>query len=127
MNNKKENKNIFATNLKRYMALNGKSRRDISAALNVSYYTISDWVNGKKYPRMDKVEMLANYFGCLKSDLIEDKTKMKKNNDIITDIIVRMRSDADFLSLVDSMMQLDSDQVQSVKQLMDTFLKQHKN
>ena len=127
MNNKKENKNIFATNLKRYMALNGKSRRDISAALNVSYYTISDWVNGKKYPRMDKVEMLANYFGCLKSDLIEDKTKMKKNNDIITDIIVRMRSDADFLSLVNSMMQLDSDQVQSVKQLMDTFLKQHKN
>ena len=127
MNNKKENKNIFAANLKRYMALNGKSRRDISAALNVSYYTISDWVSGKKYPRMDKVEMLANYFGCLKSDLIEDKTKMKKNNDIITDIIVRMRSDADFLSLVDSMMQLNSDQVQSVKQLMNTFLKQHKN
>lgn len=68
-----DNKNVFASNLKRYMALNGKSRNDISEALKISYFTVSDWVNGKKYPRMDKVEMLANYFGIQKSDLIEDK------------------------------------------------------
>ncbi|MBQ2240823.1 MAG: helix-turn-helix transcriptional regulator [Clostridia bacterium] len=68
-----DNKNIFAYNLRKQMELNGKSRNDISQALNISYYTVSDWVNGKKYPRMDKVEMLANYFGILKSDLIEVK------------------------------------------------------
>ena len=70
-----DNKNIFSKNLKKYMTLNGKSRNDISNALGISYYTVSDWVNGKKYPRMDKVEMLANYFGIQKSDLIENKTK----------------------------------------------------
>lgn len=68
-----DNKNIFAYNLKRYMELKGKSRNDISEALGISYFTVSDWVNGKKYPRMDKVEMLANYFGIQKSDLIEEK------------------------------------------------------
>lgn len=68
-----DNKNIFATNLKKHMALNGKSRKDISEALGISYYTVTDWVKGKKYPRMDKVEMLAQYFGVLKSDLIEEK------------------------------------------------------
>lgn len=68
-----DNKSIFAKNLKRQMELKGKSRRDVCAALGFSYYTFSDWVNGKKYPRMDKVEMLADYFGVLKSDLIEDK------------------------------------------------------
>ncbi|MBQ8393810.1 MAG: helix-turn-helix transcriptional regulator [Clostridia bacterium] len=67
-----DNKNIFASNLKKYMELNGRSRNDISNALGISYFTITDWVNGKKYPRMDKVEMLANYFGIQKSDLIED-------------------------------------------------------
>lgn len=71
-----DNKNIFALNLKRYMELKGKSRTDISEALGISYFTVSDWVNGKKYPRMDKVEMLANYFGIKKSDLIEDKNKL---------------------------------------------------
>ena len=70
-----DNKNIFAANLRRYMKESGKSRRDISDAIDVSYYTFTDWVNGKKYPRMDKVERLANYFGILKSDLIEDKTE----------------------------------------------------
>ena len=57
------------------MELSGKSRNDISNALGISYFTITDWVKGKKYPRMDKVEMLANYFGIPKSYLIEEKTK----------------------------------------------------
>lgn len=68
-----DNKNTFASNLRRYMEINGKSRRDVSEAIGVSYYTLTDWVNGKKYPRMDKVEKLAEYFGIMKSDLIEDK------------------------------------------------------
>lgn len=68
-----EHKEVFAKNLKKYMELNGKSRREVCAALGYSYFTFSDWVNGKKMPRMDKVEQLANYFGVLKSDLIEEK------------------------------------------------------
>jgi len=70
-----DNKDIFASNLQRYMELSGKSRNDISRALGISYYTITDWVKGKKYPRMDKVEMLANYFGIPKTYLIEERSK----------------------------------------------------
>ena len=69
----KDNKNIFASNLNRLMASHRRSRKDLSDALGISYFTITAWVNGTKYPRMDKVEMLANYFGVLKSDLIEEK------------------------------------------------------
>lgn len=76
-----DNKNIFASNLKKYMDLNHKSRNDISEALGISYFTVSDWVNGKKYPRMDKVEMLANYFGIQKSDLIEIKSEKNSSPD----------------------------------------------
>lgn len=70
-----EHKEVFAENLKKYMALNGKSRRDVCEALGYSYFTFSDWVNGKKMPRMDKVEQLAKYFGIKKSDLIEETKK----------------------------------------------------
>lgn len=121
------NKNTFATNLKKYMELNDKSRRDICDELGFSYYTFSDWVNGKKYPRMDKVEMLANYFGILKSDLIEDKSEMQKNNEALVDIIVRLRNDMDFLSLVKKEMHLDKAQIQSVEQLLTVLLKQPKD
>lgn len=113
-----DNKKIFATNLKRYMDLAGKSRNDISEALGISYYTVTDWVKGKKYPRMDKVEMLANYFGILKSDLIEEKTeehrKMQKKNDAIADIIVRLRSDDDFLSVVKAINELDKSKLSNL-------------
>jgi len=68
-----DNKSIFARNLQKYMDLHRKTRRDVCDALGFNYYTFTDWVKGKKFPRMDKVEMLADYFGILKSDLIEDK------------------------------------------------------
>lgn len=82
-----ENKNIFASNLQKYMNLNKVTRRDLSNALDVSYYTVTSWVNGSKYPRMDKVEMLADYFGILKSDLIEEKQEEEKpaNTDGLTE------------------------------------------
>lgn len=121
-----DNKNIFATNLKRYMELNGKSRKDVSEALGISYYTITDWVKGKKYPRMDKVELLASYFGVLKSDLIEEKTEqhreMQQKNSILADITVRMLHDKDFSSVVEGLNQLDPVQLASVKQVVEAFL-----
>lgn len=120
---KTDNKAVFAANLKRYMELHGKTRNDVCKALGVSYYTFTDWVNAKKYPRMDKVEKLANYFGVLKSDLIEDKSDMQKNNDALASIIIRMRKDSEFFSLVESMMDLDGEQIKSVKQLLSAFLK----
>ena len=122
-----DNKNIFASNLKRYMALNEKSRKDISEALGISYYTVTDWVKGKKYPRMDKVEMLADYFGILKSDLIEEKTEehreMQQKNSTLADITVRMRTDKEFSSLIEGINQLNEVQLASVKQVVDAFLK----
>jgi repressor LexA len=68
-----DNKEIFSRNLRYQMDLNQKTRQDICVALGISYFTVTSWVNGSKYPRMDKVEMLAKYFGCKKSDLIEEK------------------------------------------------------
>ena len=69
------NKEIFASNLRHYMEQAGITRMELSEDLGIPYMTISDWVNGKKYPRIDKIEILANYFGVLKSDLVEKKDK----------------------------------------------------
>ncbi len=68
-----ENKEVMAKNIRRYMDENGKTRHDVCKALGVPYSTFSEWLTGKKYPRIDKIELMANYFGCEKSDLIEDK------------------------------------------------------
>lgn len=118
-----DNKNIFASNLQRYMDINGKTRRDVSEAIGVSYYTFTDWVKGKKYPRMDKVEKLAAYFGVLKSDLIEEKPEehreMQKKNDIISDVVIRMQTDETFSAAVESLYKLDEKKLLSILALLD--------
>lgn len=116
------NKNVFAANLKYQMEVKRKTRRQICEELGFSYYTFSDWVNGKKYPRMDKVEMLANYFGILKSDLIEEKTEehreMHEKNDAIADIVVRLRTDEDFLSAVIKLSEMESEKLSGLLTLL---------
>ncbi len=69
------NKQIMANNIKKYMKRYNKTRNDICNDLSISYTTFADWVNAKTYPRIDKIEMLANYFGIEKSNLVEDDKK----------------------------------------------------
>ena len=66
-------KEVFSKNLQYYMGRKGITQKELSEIIGVSAPTINEWIKTKKYPRIDKVEKLANYFGCLKSDLIEEK------------------------------------------------------
>ena len=71
--NANENKQIMARNIQRYMDQRGISRQQLCDALDIKYTTLRDWLKGLTYPRIGKVEAMANYFGCEKSDLIEAK------------------------------------------------------
>jgi transcriptional regulator with XRE-family HTH domain len=66
-------KEVFAKNLRRYMEMKEISQKELAVIVGVSAPTINEWIKAKKYPRIDKIEILSNYFGCLKSDLIEEK------------------------------------------------------
>lgn len=118
-------KDVFARNLRTYMDRAGKTQKDMADIVGVSTATYSDWINAKKYPRIDKIEILAEYFGILKSDLIEEKmTKEKeKDNETLAGIIVRMRTDEDFRDLVESLYMYDSAKIKSIAGMLDAFSK----
>lgn len=67
------NKEVFAKNLALYLNRSGKSQREMADIVGVSSSTFNEWMKAKKYPRIDKIEFMANYFGINKSDLIENK------------------------------------------------------
>ncbi len=69
------NKEIMAQNIQHYMDKYEKTRQDMCEALGVKYTTFTDWVKGNSYPRIDKIELMANYFGISKADLVEDHSK----------------------------------------------------
>lgn len=80
--NSELNKKIFAKNLNYYMTTNNKNQSDLVTDLGLTASTVSDWANGKKYPRVDKMQLLADYFGVLKSDLTEEHETSKMTDDI---------------------------------------------
>ena len=68
------NKIVFSENLKYYLSLTGQLQRDLAAVAKVSEGTISDWIQTRSYPRMDKIQLLAEHFGIEMSDLVEKRS-----------------------------------------------------
>lgn len=63
---------VFPKRLEYYMWKTGKKQVDLTTDLGFSSSTVSNWCNGIKLPRMGTIQILANYFGIRKSDLIEE-------------------------------------------------------
>lgn len=76
------NKPVMASNIKYQMQIKGIKAKELSKALNVPYTTVLSWIKAEYYPRIDKIEMMADYFGVLKSDLIEEKQKQPEQSEL---------------------------------------------
>lgn len=79
------NKQIMADNIAYYMSVKGVDRNQLCDDLNFKYSTVSEWLAAKKYPRIDKIEIMATYFGITKSDLIEERNQPNEPTPEITD------------------------------------------
>ena len=87
MSNNKS-KEIFSANLENLMSSRGIDRNKLCSDLGLKYTTVRDWLKGLTYPRIGKIELLADYFGVNKSDLIEDKAQEVKELKIPTSPLV---------------------------------------
>ncbi len=70
------NKQIMSENIKRHLAQKRLNVKEFSEIMEFKYTTVLDWVNAKTYPRIDKIELMARYFGVEKSDLVEEYSEV---------------------------------------------------
>lgn len=119
------NKAIFSKNLKRYIEKSGKDRRELAEIWGFPYSTVTEWINGKKYPRIDRIEIMADYFGIQKSDLIEDKeiSEKKEKTDVASDIVLRLGMDQEFCDAVQLLYQLDEEKLAGVTAMLRSLVK----
>lgn len=78
---------VFMENLNFYLSFRQKKQSDLCKDLNLSKSTVSSWCTGKKIPRMDKIELLANYLKIDKSDLIEERKPSKPSVPDVSEIV----------------------------------------
>lgn len=100
----------------------GMTQEELGDLLGLQKSAIAKYENGRVINiKRSTLKKISDILGLRPSELIFEEEQ--KKNDILADIIVRMRTDEEFLSLVESMYKLDSEKIAGVKQLLSAFSK----
>lgn len=75
-------KEIFKKNLSHYLDRTHKTQVEVATDIGVSPQTFNTWIQGIAIPRMGKIQLLADYFGINKSDLLEDHSAINAKNEL---------------------------------------------
>jgi len=66
-----ETKRIFSINLNRLISQSGKSQKDVAKEMGFKHTTLNTWCKGGSFPTTGKLQVIADYFGIGKEDLIK--------------------------------------------------------
>lgn len=110
------------------MNLANKKQIDIVRETGIDKGALSSYLKGKYEPKQDVIYKLAKALDVSEMwlwgyDCPMKRLETQKNNDAMTDIVVRLRTDSEFASLIKGINQLNPEQLASIKQVVDAFLK----
>lgn len=71
------NKEILSKNLKKQLNNKDLTPTEFARIMKYPETTVFNWIHGKSYPRIDKIQEMADFFDIYKSDLTEDKNDLK--------------------------------------------------
>ena len=104
----------------------GLTQEELGNLVGLQKSAIAKYENGRVVNiKRSTLKKLSDILGIAPSELIFDAyiEEEQKKNDIQADIILRMRTDTDFMSAVESLYKLDKDKLQSINQMLNTLFK----
>lgn len=106
----------------------GKKQADLVRETGLDRGAISSYLSGKYEPKQRAIYALAvaldvNEAWLLGYDVPMDRTAESKKNDQLAQLVVKMRNGTEFFNAVSSLAELDSDQLQTVTQLLNALRK----
>lgn len=114
------NKKVMGDNIQYYMDREGIGRKEFADAIGVPYSSLTDWINGNTYPRIDKIEKMANYFGISKSDLVEERTEEHYYlSDEARKYVEFLYKNPEYKVLFDASRKVKKEDIQFIKEMID--------
>lgn len=114
--------------LREALEIREKKAIDLTRDLKIPKSAVSQYLSGKSQ-NMDseRLYLICKYLNVSEPwmmgyDIPMERNTEKKNN-VCYGIVVRLRTDVEFFSLVESLNELDSEKVNAIKQMVSTFLK----
>ena len=122
-----EIKKIFAKNLTFYLALRGKSQKDLIDFIKVSSSTASNWCTGQKLPRMDKIQSISNWLNIENSDLLENKLALGQHpyqiDHELRDIALFLAENPEYKQIFHALKNIDKEDITRVTSMIDKIKK----
>lgn len=117
-----------AKRIKEAMKNAGKKQIDIVRETGIDKGALSHYLKGSYEPKQDVIHKIAKALDVSEMwlwgyDCPMIRPEVQKENDLMADIIIRMRSDHEFLCVVETVYKLNAEQMVSVKKLLNAFLK----
>lgn len=81
------NKETMSFNLKRLLDSKRMNPHQFADTMGFKYTTVMNWIKANSYPRIDKIELMARYFGVDKSDLVEEYNPIKEKQSTTKQIL----------------------------------------
>ncbi len=113
---------IFSSNVNYYIRRKNINRADVARDLEVPYTTFVDWTKGIKFPRMDKMEKLADYFGVTIDDLLTPKDSKTSSQDEVWEMRAELRQRPELKVLFDMSKKATKEDVEKAIQMMEIFI-----
>ena len=103
----------------------GLTQEQLGELLGLQKSAVAKYENGRVVNiKRSTLQKISEVLGIRPAELITDNLQeSQKRNDVISDIILKLRTDDDFLSLVKVLYPLEKEQLLSVKQMLSAFLK----
>lgn len=114
--------------LREAMNASHKKQIDLARETGLDKGSISHYLSGRYEPKQIAINKLAIALDVSEMwlwgyDVPRARSKAQKNNDAIADIVVRLRTDADFLSVVNALKEVDKDKLRLVLEMLKAFAK----
>lgn len=115
---------VFAKNLNRYMSLNHKQQVDVARDLGINPTTLNMWCTAKAFPKVSKIQKLADYFRIGKSDLTEEKEESDSESESeVANILAKIAlNDKRFSEIIISYSKLPKDKKDLICDFFENFI-----
>ena len=96
---------------------------EVASIVGVGKSTVRKWETGMiANMKRDKIAKLAKALGTTPAYLMGWE-EIEQKNDLIAEVVLKMRTDATFMSAVEKLYKLDQDKLQSIDQMLNTLFK----
>ena len=122
----KEDKEIFASNLRKYIAMSGMQQQEIADKLKVNRKTFNGWCHSVAMPKASTVQAIARFFNIEMTDLLNknDDDYIPESyylNNEAKDLARFMHENPKYKVLFDAARNVQPEDIELVKQMLDRF------